>query len=60
MTMNYTEAKAYLSKQGVTLRKNQYNEYTVQHKHSIDDATKYYTDDLQDAIGTAINYYTKG
>jgi hypothetical protein len=52
--LNAQEVKARLAKYGMTIRKNMDGEYRVNFRDGKE-ATAYYTNDLQDAIYTAIH-----
>jgi hypothetical protein len=51
--MSAEEVRAWLAQHGMTIRKNIEGEYRVNFKDGRED-TAYYTNDLQDAISTAL------
>lgn len=51
--MKMREAKEIVSALGFTLRKNEWNEYVLRLRVGATEENTYYTDDLDDAIGTA-------
>lgn len=52
--MTYQDAKKKLSAAGVTLKKNDYGEYVVNIR-GASDASEYYTEQLDDALGTGLD-----
>ena len=55
----FTDAKRFLSSIGISIIKTDYGEYRVNFKRG-NEATAYYTDDLQDAVGTGKQMIKRG
>ena len=59
MKLTIKQAQARLNAIGVTLKKNEWNEFTINYKGSTNEATKYYTNCLQDALDTGLFCYAE-